>query len=157
VELGEAEFAAEPGLGERQDNERDGIPMRAKATVPGCCGAENTEGETDEASYEGVLHGLVWGEASGEIATDNAEDEAIESGQQEWTTGRVLAQRRKHTEGMKDDVGGNRKNDDKHKAGEQSENATADAARRDSWRDGCGAHGLTPAGGRERSKAARRS
>ena len=63
--------------------------MRAEAKVPGHGGAEDTEGEAEEASKEGVLHGLVGGEASGEVAANHAEDEAIESGKQECTTGYV--------------------------------------------------------------------
>ena len=153
----EAEFAAEPGLGECQDNERDGIPTRSKATVPGNGGAEDAEDQANEASDEGMLHGLVGGETSGEVTADNAEDEAIESGEQERTTRCVLAQRGEHTEGVKDDVGGQRKNDDKYNANKQSENTSADAVRRDSWCDGCGVHGLAPGERREGSNAARRS
>jgi hypothetical protein len=37
------EFGTEPGLGETEDDQRDGIPVRAEVAVPGSGGTESAE------------------------------------------------------------------------------------------------------------------
>src|SRR5579864_1384994 len=87
MQLRLSEFAAEPGGGKSENNERNGIPVWPEGwtRVPRGHSAENTYSETQDAEHDGVHHGPIGREPRGKVAAHDAVNGAIDGCQQECT------------------------------------------------------------------------
>jgi hypothetical protein len=101
---------------EGQDDQSDGIPVRAEILVPGDGGAENAERLPDEAAEQRVEHGFRRGEARGDVAADDTIDDAIERGEELGTVGGIFTERREGAQFMEEGVGDDGKKYNKDEA-----------------------------------------
>ena len=104
------------------------MPVRAEVVVPGGDGTNSAQHNTDASADESVPHGTVRSQPCGDVATDDAEDSAIDRGKEKRLVGSVFAERWENPELVEERIGGNRENHDKKKASEESPNALTEAA-----------------------------
>jgi hypothetical protein len=132
----EVESGAEPRLREGEDDQCDRIPMSAEVAVPSGDGSNGTEDNADATADQRVAHGTVRSKPCGGIATDDAEDSAIGSGEEKRLIGNVLAEGWENAELVKERVGDNGENHDNKKPSEESPDALTEATglRRCDWR-----------------------
>ena len=124
----EEDFGAEPGLRESEKDQCDGIPVRAEVAVPGGGCTESGEDHADASADEGMAHWTARSQPCGDVAADDAEDNAIGSGKEQRFVGGVFAERWENTELVEEHVGDERENHDKKKASHDSPNALTEAA-----------------------------
>jgi hypothetical protein len=79
---------------------------------------------------QSVAHGTVRSQPCGDVATDNAEDNAIHSGEEKRPVGDVFAQGWENAELVEECVGDERENYDKKKARDESPNTLTETAGR---------------------------
>jgi len=96
--------------------------------VPGGDGTNSAQHNTDASADESVPHGTVRSQPCGDVATDDAEDSAIDRGKEKRLVGSVFAQAWENAELVEERVGHERENHDKKKASEESPNALTEAA-----------------------------
>src|SRR5216684_2430119 len=133
-EFFDTEFAAHPGLRDRQHDEREWIPVgpEGRSLVPGHHGAHNTHDKAHEAAHQCVLHGPIGCEPRDDVAARHAVDRAICRRKQE---GPVEADHRlapwwEDTDYVQHDVGADGKNDACEHAGQHGADASTNTARR---------------------------
>jgi len=102
--------------------------VRAEVTVPGDDGTESAQDHADASADEGVPHRTVRSQPCGDVAADDAEDNAIGRSKDKGPVGGVLAERRENAELVEERIGDNRENHDKKKASDESPNALTEAA-----------------------------
>jgi len=87
----EEEFCAKPGLRKSDDDQCDGVPVRAQVAVPRGDGTESGQNNADASADESVTHGAVGSQPCSDVATDDAEDNSIGRGKEKGLAGSVLA------------------------------------------------------------------
>ena len=102
--------------------------MRAEVAVPGRGGTESGQNNADAPADKSVAHGAVRSQPCSDVATEDAEDNAIGSGKEKRLVGGVFAQAWENAELVEERVGHERENHDKKKASEESPNALTEAA-----------------------------
>ena len=102
--------------------------MRTEVAVPGDSGTNSAQDNADASTDESVAHGAVRSQPCGDVATDDAENNAIGSGKEQRLVGSVFADRWENTELVEERIGDERENHDKKKASEESPNAMTEAA-----------------------------
>ena len=122
------EFGAEPRLRESEDDQCDGIPVRTEIAVPGGSGTERSEDNADASADESVPHGTVRSQPCGDVAADDAENNAIGSGEEQRLVRSIFAKRWENAELVEERVGDERQNHDKKKASEESPCTLTEAA-----------------------------
>lgn len=108
--------------------------MRAEVAIPGNGGTESPQDNADASTDESVAHGVVRSQPCGNVATDDAENNAIGGAKEQGFVGSVFANRRENAELVEEHIHGERENHDKKKASEDCPNTLTEAAR---WR-ACG-------------------
>ena len=121
-------LGAEPGLRESEDDQCDRIPVRAEVAVPSGNGTQSAKDNADTSANESVAHGTVRSQSCRKEATDDAEDNAIASGEEKRFVGCVFSDRRENAELVEEHVGDDRESHYKKKASEDSPNALTEAA-----------------------------
>jgi hypothetical protein len=122
------ELGAEPGLRESKDDQCDGIPVRTEIAVPGDGGTERSEDNADASADESVPHRTVRSQPCGDVATDDAEDNAIGRSKEKRLVGSVFAERWEDLELVEERIGDDRENHDEKKPSDDSPNALTEAA-----------------------------
>lgn len=125
----EAEFAADPGGGDGEKDERNGIPVwsEERAFVPREYSAKDACGKPQEAENKGMQHGPIWSEPGRDVAAQYPVDCAIDSREQKWTVAGRLIPWRKDMDHVQHLVRAKREKDARDHASEHSDDASKNA------------------------------
>ena len=116
----EVKFGAEPRLRESEDDQRNRIPVRTEVAVPGGGGTESAQDNADASTDESVAHRVARSQPCGDVAADDAENNAIGSGKDQRLVGNVFAKRWENAKLAEERIGDERESYDKKKTSENS-------------------------------------
>jgi hypothetical protein len=131
AQLHHAEFSPEPSCRQRQNDERQRIPVWSERLMPRGDSAGSGEQHPDARTDKGVPHRPVWSQARNHIGTDHTVKSPLATGHRRLPIGHRVAERRQHPHCVKCNVCAQRK----CYIDDETANQCGDAPANPSWAD----------------------